>query len=147
MIIHKENETEYEGHKIGPNRTLTVQDAVVIIIIYATQIDPSNNEEEIRRIEGIAENCPICVEKKEGIFSRINLFVNEIKIADREKALEAAIKVLTPEFRKEAFELVAEIIMTGDDQPNQKNKILEELVFKMSIDKQFASKVVEQFNK
>lgn len=131
----------------GPFKKLVVQDAIIIIAIYAAEIDHPASEEEIRRIEGMAERCPACVEKKKGIFSRINLFVNEMQIVDREKALEVAVEVLTPELRKTAFELAAEVVITGNALPEQKRKILEKLVTKMSIETQFAAKVIERLNK
>jgi len=86
------NEATREGDrfKYGPFRRLMVQDAIIIIVIFAAQIDLSCSEEETKRIEGIAERCPACVEKKKGIFSRINLFVNEMRMVGREKALEIA---------------------------------------------------------
>ncbi len=121
-------------YKFGPFRKLVVQDAFVIVAIYAAQINPSCCQEDIKRIAGIAERCPVCVEKKKGIFSRINLFVNEMQKLDREKAIDLAMEVLTPDLRKTAFEFATEVVVTGDSLPHQKRKILEQLVEKMSID-------------
>ena len=136
-----------DGYKFGPFRNLVVQDAIIIIAIYAARIDPYCCEKDIKRIAGIAERSPVCVEKKKGIFSRINLFVNEMRMVDRERAFEFAIEVLTPELRKTAFELSAEVVITGNALPDQKRKILEKLVTKMSIETQFAAKVTERLNK
>jgi hypothetical protein len=147
MINSNGTERENDAYKFGPYKNLVVQDAMIIIAIYAAQIDPSYSEEKIKRIEGIAERCPACVEKKKGIFSRINLFVNEMRKVDREKAFEIAMEMLTPELRKTAFELAAEVVMTGNELPDQKRKILEKLVTKMSIETQFAAKVIERLNK
>jgi len=121
---------------------LVDQDAVIIIAIYAAQIDPENSEADIKRIEAIAERCPVCVEKKEGIFSRINLFVNTMRTVDPEQAIEAAIKVLNPQSRKAAFELAAEVVISGDALPEKKREILDKLVVKLSIDNQFAEKIM-----
>jgi hypothetical protein len=145
MINFNEGTREVDRFKYGPFKKLMVQDA--IIIIYASQIGLSHSEEEIKRIEGIAERFPACVEKKKGIFPRINLFVNEMEIVDREKALKIAIQLLTPELRKTAFEFAAEVVMTGNALPEQKRKIIEKLVTKMSIETQFATKVIERLKK
>ncbi len=136
-----------DKYEFGPFSDLVIQDSIVIIAIYAAQIDPSCSEEEIKRIESIAEHCQACVEKKKGIFSRINLFVNEMQRVGRKKALENAMKVLTPELMKTAFEVAAEVVITGNALPDQKREILEQLVTKMSIETQFAAKVIERFNK
>ena len=140
------NEATREGDrfKYGPFRRLMVQDAIIIIVIFAAQTDLSCSEEEIKRIEGIAERCPACVEKKKGIFSRINLFVNEMRMVGREKALEIAVEVLSPELRNTAFELAAEVVIKGNTLSDQKTKILEELVTKISIEAQFAATVIER---
>lgn len=147
MINSNGTERKNDPYKFGPFKKLVVQDAITIIAIYAARIDPNCGEEEIKRIEGITEHSPVCVEKKKDIFSRINLFVNEMQRVDREKALEIAIEVLTPELRKTAFELATEVVITGNALPNQKRRILEKLVTKMSIETQFAAKAIERFNK
>ena len=98
-------------------------------------------------IESIAEHSPVCVEGKKGIFSRINLFVNEMRRVDREKALEIAIDALTPELKKTAFEFATEVVTAGNALPNQKRMILEKLAGKMSIETQFATKTIERHNK
>ncbi len=142
-----EGASEKDRLKFSPFRKLMVQDAIIIITIYAAQIDPSCSEEEVKRIESIAERCPVCVEKEKGIFSRINLFVNEMRKVGREKALVIAMEVLPPELRNTAFELAAEVVMTGNELPDQKRKILEKLVKKMFIEAQFAATVIERLNK
>ena len=144
MSNFNEDTNETDRIEYGPFSKLVVQDAIIIIAIYAAKIDPSCSEEEIKRIEGIAERCPACVEKKVGIFTRINLFVNEMQMVGREKALEIAMEVLSPELRNTAFELAAEVVIKGNTLPEQKTKILEELVTKMSIEAQFAATVIER---
>ncbi len=147
MVNFNEDTNEIDRFEYGPFSKLVVQDAIIIIALYAAQIDPSCSEEEIKRIEGIAERFPVCVEKTEGIFSRINLFFNEMREVDREKALEAALEVLWPELRNAAFELAAEVVMTGNQLPDQKRKILEKLVTKMFIEAQFAARIIKRLNK
>ena len=147
MIDSNVTERMNDPYKFGPFKKLAVQDAIAIIAIYAARIDPYCGEEEIKRIEGIAEHSPVCVEKKKGIISRINLFVNEMRRVDREEALEIAIEALTPELRKTAFELAAEVVIAGNALPNQKRMILEKLITKMSIEIQIAAKAIERLNK
>ena len=146
MFNSYETERKNDAYKSRPFRKLVVQDAIIIIAIYAAQIDPSHSEEEINRIERIAESYPVCVEKKKGILSRINLFVNEMRKVDRDKAFEMAMEILTPELRKTAFELAAEVVITGNKLIGQKREILEKLMEKMSIETQFAGKFIERLN-
>ena len=146
MFNSYETERKNDAYKSRPFRKLVVQDAIIIIAIYAAQIDPSHSEEEINRIERIAESYPVCVEKKKGILSRINLFVNEMRKVDRDKAFEMAMEMLTPELRKTAFEMAAEVVITGNKLLDQKREILEKLIEKMSIETQFAGKFIERLN-
>ena len=146
MINSYETERKNDAYKSRPFRKLVVQDAIIIIAIYAAQIDPSHSEEEINRIERIAESYPVCVEKKKGILSRINLFVNEMRKVDRDKAFEIAMEMLTPELRKTAFELAAEVVITGNKLLDQKREFLEKLMEKMYIETQFAGKFIERLN-
>jgi hypothetical protein len=147
MINSIGTERKNDPYKFGPFKKLGVQDAIAVIAIYAARIDPDSGEEEIKRIKSIAEHSPVCVERKKDIFSRINLFVNEMRRVDREKALEIAIEVLTPELRKTAFELATEVVISGNALPNQKRMILENLVTKMSIETKLAAKAIERLNK
>ena len=146
MFNSYETERKNDAYKSRPFRKLVVQDAIIIIAIYAAQIDPSHSEEEINRIERIAESYPVCVEKKKGILSRINLFVNEMRKVDRDKAFEMAMEILTPELRKTAFEMAAEVVITGNKLIDQKRENLEKLMEKMSIETQFAGKFIERLN-
>jgi hypothetical protein len=146
MINSYETERKNDAYISRPFRKLVVQDAIIIIAIYAAQIDPSHSKEEINRIERIAESCPVCVEKKEGILSRINLFVNEMRKVDKDRAFEIAMEILTPELRKTAFELAAEVVITGNKLLYQKREILEKLMEKMSIETQFAGRFIERLN-
>lgn len=146
MINSYETERKNDAYKSRPFRKLVVQDAIIIIAIYAAQIDPYHSEEEINRIERIAESYPVCVEKKKGILSRINLFVNEMRRVDKDNAFEIAMEMLTPELRKTAFELAAEVVITGNKLLDQKKEILEKLMEKMSIETQFAGKFIERLN-
>jgi hypothetical protein len=73
-----------------------------------------------------------------------NLFVNEMPMVGREKALEIAVEVLSPELRNTAFELAAEVVIKGNTLSDPKTKILEELVTKMSVEAQFAATVIER---
>ncbi|MBW1695775.1 MAG: hypothetical protein JRH18_06500 [Deltaproteobacteria bacterium] len=144
MKPFKDIEKEMRAYEIGPLEKLAVQDAVIIIAVYAAQIDPQNSEEDIKRIEALAEQCPLCVERKEGILSRINRFVNLLRTIDSEKAIEAVIKVLDPESRKEAFKLAAEVVISGDKPPIKKREILDKLARKLSVDNQFAEKIINK---
>ena len=146
MFNSYETERKNDAYKSRPFRKLVVQDAIIIIAIYAAQIDPFHSEEEINRIERIAESYPVCVEKKKGILSRINLFVNEMRKVDRDKAFEMAMEILTPELRKTAFEMAAEVVITGNKLIDQKRENLEKLMEKMSIETQFAGKFIERLN-
>ena len=146
MFNSYETERKNDAYKSRPFRKLVVQDAIIIVAIYAAQIDPSHSEEEINRIVRIAESYPVCVEKKKGILSRINLFVNEMRKVDRDKAFEMAMEMLTPELRKTAFEMAAEVVITGNKLLDQKREILEKLMEKMSIETQFAGKFIERLN-
>ena len=128
----------------GPFNNLMVQDAIIIIAIYAAQVDLSYSEEYVKRIKCIAEHSLLCVSKKEGITSRINLFVNGMQVVDREKALIIAMEALTLELRKTAFEMAAKVVIKKNILSDRKAKILNELVTKLSIEAQFAVPLIKR---
>jgi hypothetical protein len=127
-------------------KDLTVQDALTIIAVYVAQMVPDHCEEDVRRIGTIAENHPEFVETKDNILKRINKFVNPMLAADDQlKAVEIANDVLTPELRKTAFELAAEVALPDKVINDEKKAVLDTIETKLSIDSEFARKTIEKF--
>jgi hypothetical protein len=138
---------EVEAYEQRPLDHLVVQDAVIIVAVYAAHADPENSENEIKRIASIAGHCPACVEKMKGITSRINRFVNVMRSVDPEFTLEKALEVLDSEMRKIAFELAAEVVVTGAAASDKKEKTLDTLMIKMGLDAEFAANCVERITR
>ena len=111
MSLADDAKKEIAAYQSAPLEDLTIQDALVIIAVYAAQIDPEDCRDGIQRIGGVLEKCEFCVEKKEGIFSRINKFANTMQAIDPLKVVDIAAKILKPEVRETAFELSAEVAM------------------------------------
>ena len=63
---------------------------------------------------------------------------------DPHKAMKIAADKLTPELRKAAFELAAEIALPDKVLSDEKKAVLDTLETKLSIDSEFAQKTIEK---
>ena len=143
MTLSKKTEKEAAVYQIETFENLNVQEALTIIAVFAAQMVPDHCEEDVRRIGAIAENHPEFVETKENILKRINKFANPMLAADDQlKAVEIAKDVLTPELRKTAFELAAEIALPDKVLNDEKKAVLDTLETNLSIDSEFAQKTI-----
>lgn len=143
MSLADDAKKEMAAYQSGPLEDLTVQDALTIIAVYAAQIDPEDCIEDIKRIEGVLEKCEFCVEKKEGIFSRINKFANAMQAIDPLKVVEIAATILKPELKEIAFELAAEVAMQDNVITDEKKEALDTLAACLSLDNEFVKKTIE----
>jgi hypothetical protein len=146
MTLSDKIEKETAAYQTETFKDLTVQEALTIIAVYSAQMAPDQCEADVRRIGTIAENHPEFVETKGNILKRINKFVNPMITADDQlKAVEIANNVLTPELRKTAFELAAEVALPDKVLTDEKKAVLETLATKLSIDGEFAQKAIDKF--
>jgi hypothetical protein len=115
---------------------------LIIIAVYAAQLDPENCEADVKRIADAAERLPEFVTKRESILSFINKFVNSMQAFDPQKAVQIAAGKLTPEQRKTAFELAAKVMLTDKVLNAEKKTILKSLENELSISAEFAQKTI-----
>jgi hypothetical protein len=148
MNLFDKAKKEMAAYQTETFADLTVQDALTIIAVFAAQMVPDHCEEDVRRIEAIAENHPEFVETKENIFKRINKFANSMIAADEQlEAVEIASDVLTPKLQKTAFELAAEVALSDKVLTDEKKTVLGTLETKLSIDSKFARQIIDKFTR
>ncbi len=133
-IIDRNNEADPLGLLDG----MLVQDALLLVVVYAAQIDSDNSESQIKQIATIAENCPVCVENAKGTLTRIYRIVNALQLIEPEKAMVMAVETLNPELRKTAFEFAADVLSSLEVLPDRKRTVLDELAGTLSINEPYA---------
>jgi len=144
MTVSNETKKGMAAYQSGPFEDLTIQEALIIIAVYAAQMDPEKCEDDVKRVVANAERLPEFVAKKESIFSFVNKFVNSMQAIDSLKAVEIAANGLTTELRKTAFKLAAEVALPNKVLTNKKKSVLDSLETKLSISKEFAQKTIEK---
>jgi hypothetical protein len=150
MTSSKRLKNEDTVYQLDTFENLAIQDALVIIAIFAAQMEPDDCEEDSRRIAAVCDNHPAFEEPRNDILKRINKFGNSMLSPDNRdqiKAVEIAINVLTPNLRKTTFELAAEVALSGKALTDENKAVLDTLKTKLSIESYFAQKVVEKFTR
>jgi hypothetical protein len=145
MAIIDETKKEMAAYEKGPFENLAVQDALIIIAVYAAQMDPQDCESDVERIEAIAESRPEFVEKKAEIFARINTYVNAMRAMDPQQAVEIAADVLNAELKNRAFDFAAEVALPDNVLTDEKQALLDNLAAALSIDREFARQTTAKY--
>ena len=133
---------EMAAYQAGPLDDVKIQEALTIIAVYAAQMDYQNCEADVKRIEAILASHHLFVARKKEIFSLINKYVNEMEVRDPHKVMEVAANALTPEQKKTAFELAVEVALLVRNITDDKEKVIDTLKDRLSIDNEFANHVI-----
>ena len=145
MTLSNETKKGLAAYQSGPFENLTIQEALTIVAVYAAQIDPKKCEDDVKRIVATVDRFPEFVAKKESITSFVNKFINSMQAMDSQKAVEIAVNGLTPELRKTAFKLAAEVAWPDKVLADEKKSVLDSLETKLAISSKFAQKTIEKF--
>ncbi|MCF8070123.1 MAG: hypothetical protein K9L30_16190 [Desulfobacterales bacterium] len=123
---------------------LTIQDAITIISIYISRIDPFECELDIQHIAGLLGKNELFNESFEKTRQRINRFTNELKSTGIEEILDFAIPVLkNSQSTNSAFEAAVVIATTGGKLSEERISMLDHLIEKLALEKEFADLLVK----
>ncbi|MEJ2163972.1 MAG: hypothetical protein P8X90_00485 [Desulfobacterales bacterium] len=135
--------SEVTGTK--PWENLSLQDALIIIAMYAIQLDPAaKDNQKVRRIADLAKEHPLFSEKSADIVGRIRRVAKSTDMANLSPAVDQAAKSLTLKLRQTAFEWAAELAVDSGSLPEEKQKIVEQLRTKLSIGSHSAKKIISE---
>ena len=135
--------SEISGTK--PWENLSLQDALIIIAMYATQLDPAaKDKKKVRRIADLAKEHPLFSEKSADVVARIHRLVESSDMADLDQAVDQAVKSLTLKLRQTAFEWAAELAAGSGSLPEENQEIMEQLRTKLFIDTHSAKKIINE---
>jgi len=143
MAIRDTEKKEMAAYETRPLEDVKIQEALIIIAVYAAQLDYRDCEADVKRIETILERHEWFVAGKKAIISLINKFVNEMGASDPHKALEIAAETLTPEKKKAAFELAVEVALPDKNLTAAKKKMFDTLKERLSISNELAQELVK----
>ena len=135
--------SEISGTK--PWENLSLQDALIIISMYATQLDPAaKDNKKVRRIADLAKEHPLFSEKSADVVARIHRLAESSDMADLDQAVDQAVKSLTLRLRQTAFEWAAELAAGSGSLPEENQEIMEQLRTKLFIDTHSAKKIINE---
>ena len=141
MAIDTQNK-EMAAYQAAPFDDVKIQESLIIIAVYAAQMNFRNCVADVKRIAAILEHHQLFVARKKEIVSLINKFVNEMEIGDPHKALAIAADALNPGQKKVGFELAVEVALPDRHLTADKKKILDILKTRLSIPNEFAERTI-----
>jgi hypothetical protein len=135
--------SEISGTK--PWENLSLQDALIIIAMYAIQLDPAAKDgQKVRRIAELAKEHPLFSEESGDIVARIHRVAKSTDMADLSHVVDQAVKSLTLKLRQTAFEWAAELAVDKGSLPEEKQEIVDQLRTKLYIDTHSANKIISE---
>ena len=136
-------EPDISGTK--PWENLSLQDALIIIAIYAAQVDPAAKDDvNIQRITDLAKNHPLFVGEPSDAAARTHRLAKSVGKRNFPEAVGQATKSLTLKLRQTAFEWAADLAVDNGILPKEKQARIEQLKIKLFIDTNVANKIVNE---
>jgi hypothetical protein len=133
------NEWEKKIFQTGLFDNLTVQDSIIIVSIYAGQLNPQDCKEDLDRMVAILNSDVLFKEDQSSTLRRIYKFLNSLENVNPLNAIEKAAEGLTPELRKKAFILATQI--SRMTQEIRTKKILKNIASNLGIDDKISGKL------
>lgn len=135
--------SEISGTK--PWENLSLQDALIIIAMYASQLDhAARDDTKVRRIAALAQKHPLFSEKSADVIARIHRLAKSADTADFPQAVDQAVKSLTLKLKQTAFEWAAELAVSSGNLPKEKQDLVEQIRTKMLIDTHTANSIINE---
>jgi hypothetical protein len=114
---------------------LAVQDALVIIAIYALKIDTRlGSRENVRRIQDILAQYPVFFSAKADILKRIHKYWNAMQTAEPIKAVKMAAGTLIPNYREVAIEIATKVAAQNAIYPEESKVALDTIAAVLETD-------------
>jgi hypothetical protein len=134
---------EISGTK--PWKNLSLQDALLIIAIYAAQLDTAvKDEASAKRIADLVKQDPLFSNESADIVARIYKLSKSARVRDLPKAVDHATKSLTLKLRRTAFRWAAALAVDNGILPEKNQDVIEQLKIKLLIDANTADKIINK---
>ena len=129
MENKSENKDEVKTYIEDTHGVLSIQDALIILGVYAANIDPDHCEEDVRQIVGLAQQLPEFIEiseDKKSTEKRIFLYMNRLQNPVQVKeTIDQAVRVVAPDMKKRAIDWMVQICDTLGLREARMNKLNE----------------------
>jgi hypothetical protein len=118
MDLIKESVVETQGQQEKESATgLSIEDAFIILGVYAADIDPNNCQEYVRLIVDLAQQQPEFMEiskDRESMEKRIHFYLNEMQTPDHAEAnVNQAVRVVTSDLTQRVISWIVRICNTS----------------------------------
>ena len=125
-----------------PTKNLSLQDAIIAVAVYASQLDPNDCEEDIKKIQSLAQDHPLFDEDPEKTRSRIYRFANYMSTEKTEEFVNLAAASSTLGTKKIAYKWAVELSLDEEGSLGEKRKLLEDLSIRLAITADIADKII-----
>ena len=134
---------EISGTK--PWKNLSLQDALIIIAMYAAQVDIGAKDDEMaKRIAVLAKQHSLFSDETDDVLARISRLADSPGIQDLPHAVDRSTKSLTSKLRRTAFAWSVELAVDNGILPDEKQRRIEQLRTKLLIDAHTANGIINE---
>jgi len=128
-----------------PFSKLTIQDALILVTVWAATIDSDNLQKKTKRITDLAQGEKLFEESNKTTVRRVHKRLNSLKHKkDRDSEIVLASRSLPQKYRKLAFAWATDVMVMDGDVTDDTLKPLHALFYKLGIDKKSAEEIIRK---
>ena len=128
-------------NRTKPVKNLSLQDAIIAVAVYASQLNPDDCDEDIKKIQSLAQDHSLFNEDPKKTRSRIYRFANYMNTEKVEEFVNLAAASSTVGTKKIAYKWAVELSLDKEGSLGEKKKLLDDLSVRLAIDADIADKI------
>ncbi|RJQ63313.1 MAG: hypothetical protein C4530_03625 [Desulfobacteraceae bacterium] len=137
---------EIEAFEKNPLQNLTVQDAMIIVVVCGARVKAEDCSEDIARIAELVQSHSLFSEYREDTVRRINRIVNMMRAGDCKEAVSAAAGILSEDLKKLSLRWSAHLAAKEGGLTRGQKRHLFDLVDPLSIERKKVESILEAFS-
>ena len=128
-----------------PFNKLTIQDALILVTVWAATIDSDNLQKKTKRITDLAQGEKLFEESHKTTVKRVLKYLNHLKHKrDQDSGIVLASRSLPQKYRKLAFAWATDVMVMDGDVTDDTLKPLYELYYKLGIEAKSAQDIIRK---
>ncbi|MCF8069857.1 MAG: hypothetical protein K9L30_14850 [Desulfobacterales bacterium] len=140
------NEKDYNTTALMLKENLSLQDALIIFVVYFVMINPENEKNDYKSILELAQSHPLFEETTKKTKKRIDKIVNNISSENVAEMIILAQKSITPELSETAFEWATRLALQKGKISEDSLSMLSYLKVKLKISDHSADKSIKKIS-
>ena len=145
MLSNHSLQRENKAYTNDPFKKLSIQDALILVTVWAATLDSDNLQKKTKRITDLAQREKLFQESEKTTLKRVHKYLNSLKHKkDKDSEIGLASRSLPQKYRTKAFAWATDIIVMGGEVNEDTLKPLYGLYYKLGIEEKSARDIIRK---